>query len=359
MGIVAVFCAGLVKLWWNNRLMKKQELLDEEKRARLEQMRKTGLPIKRASEIPFGIRAIQSGVEVEGIWISRPTTPSEALAAKLASSSTSASHDSESQRKGRGHSDDGKSGSVTITTSERPIPKQSVSDASTLQKTSDSDSMDGVHSVPTPASRLVQRSKRPLYRTPGVLNEDTLRRLEGQGQSKILYDTYMPTSSRRDPRQHSVRSSASSSGESVDSQPRSAKSISGKSYTSSHSSRLYMPRNPHAGRAGYDAVPRQGPEREVRSPFETPARTHSGFSLFSQSDRHTSLLQSRDVSALEPTFAPGDLHLNKASRRVNDGFEILPAGTFGMLAEMNYADEADQEGHNSRSSNKLRKKAGT
>ncbi|KAK4117346.1 hypothetical protein N656DRAFT_699751 [Canariomyces notabilis] len=308
MGIVAVFCAGLVRLWWNNRLMKKQELLDEEKRARLEQMRKTGLPIKRASEIPFGIRAIQSGVEVEGIWISRPTTPSEALAAKLAS---------------------------------------------------DSDSMDGVHSVPTPASRLAQRSKRPLYRTPGVLNEDTLRRLEGQGQSKILYDTYMPTSSRRDPRQHSVRSSASSSGESVDSQPRSAKSISGKSYTSSHSSRLYMPRNPHAGRAGYDAVPRQGPEREVRSPFETPARTHSGFSLFSQSDRHTSLLQSRDVSALEPTFAPGDLHLNKASRRVNDGFEILPAGTFGMLAEMNYADEADQEGHNSRSSNKLRKKAGT
>ena len=63
---MAVFLAGLVKLWWITRLLKKQEVLDEEKKARVEEMRRTGLPPKRANDIPFGIRAIQSGVEVPG-----------------------------------------------------------------------------------------------------------------------------------------------------------------------------------------------------------------------------------------------------------------------------------------------------
>lgn len=34
-----------------------------------------GLDVDRPPEIPFGVRAIQSGIEVEGIWISRPNTP--------------------------------------------------------------------------------------------------------------------------------------------------------------------------------------------------------------------------------------------------------------------------------------------
>ncbi|GAB1311254.1 hypothetical protein MFIFM68171_01464 [Madurella fahalii] len=328
MAIVAVFCAGLAKLWWNNRLMRKREVLDEEKRARLEEMRRTGLPMKRPNDIPFGVRAIQSGVEVDGIWISRPATPSETAAAKLASSTTLSGQDSDSQRKKvRGYSDDDKSASVAIVKLERPVPKQTPSDGSIFQKLNDSDSLDSTQSVAPPVSKFASRTKRPSSRAAGGLHEDTLRRLEGQGQSKMLYDTYMPTSSRRNPRQPSQRSSVSSSGDSVDSQPR---SVSGKSYTSSQSSKLYMPRNPTGGRAGYDAVSRRGPEREGRDPFETPARTPSGFSM-SQSDTHASLFPNQDLSTPEPTFGPGDLHLNKTSRRVNDGFEILPAGTFGVI----------------------------
>ena len=33
MGIIVVFCLGLFKLWRTNRLVRKQELIDEEKRA--------------------------------------------------------------------------------------------------------------------------------------------------------------------------------------------------------------------------------------------------------------------------------------------------------------------------------------
>lgn len=38
-------------------------------------MRQCGLDIPGVDQIPFGVRAIKSGVEVEGIWISRPNTP--------------------------------------------------------------------------------------------------------------------------------------------------------------------------------------------------------------------------------------------------------------------------------------------
>jgi hypothetical protein len=71
-----VFCAGLTKLYWTNRLLRQQEVIDAEKQARLTQMRKTGLRgPKRVGDIPFGVRAIQSGIEVDGIWISRSTSP--------------------------------------------------------------------------------------------------------------------------------------------------------------------------------------------------------------------------------------------------------------------------------------------
>ncbi|OAA56595.1 hypothetical protein SPI_07602 [Niveomyces insectorum RCEF 264] len=79
--IAIVFLIGLFKLWRSSRQVRRQELIDEEKRARLTEMRKVGGGLspttrKRNSDIPFGVRAIQSGVEIDGIWISRPNTPS-------------------------------------------------------------------------------------------------------------------------------------------------------------------------------------------------------------------------------------------------------------------------------------------
>ncbi|EXF78451.1 hypothetical protein CFIO01_11944 [Colletotrichum fioriniae PJ7] len=74
--IGVVFIIGFVKLWWSNRYMAKLEIIDAEKRAHASEMESTGLPPPRKqSEIPFGVRAIQSGIEVDGIWISRPNTP--------------------------------------------------------------------------------------------------------------------------------------------------------------------------------------------------------------------------------------------------------------------------------------------
>ncbi|EMT61843.1 hypothetical protein FOC4_g10014915 [Fusarium odoratissimum] len=73
--IVLVFAMGLVKLWWSNRAIRRLEIIDEEKRARISLMSRCGIENMRAPGIPFGVRAILSGVEVEGIWISRPNSP--------------------------------------------------------------------------------------------------------------------------------------------------------------------------------------------------------------------------------------------------------------------------------------------
>ncbi|KAI0398612.1 hypothetical protein F5Y17DRAFT_411277, partial [Xylariaceae sp. FL0594] len=101
-GIVVVFIIGWIKLWWAQRILAKHVLLDEEKRLRQMELRKSGLPAGRKVDIPFGVRAIQSGVQVEGIWISRPVTPLEVLSSSKASSTTlEIERDSKPEDKGK------------------------------------------------------------------------------------------------------------------------------------------------------------------------------------------------------------------------------------------------------------------
>lgn len=76
MGIALVFLIGLMKLWWTNRHMEKIEQLDAEKQERTFQMRRSGLSAdtrrsRLDREIPFGVKAIESGAEVDGIWVVR------------------------------------------------------------------------------------------------------------------------------------------------------------------------------------------------------------------------------------------------------------------------------------------------
>ncbi|KAH6606376.1 hypothetical protein Trco_005529 [Trichoderma cornu-damae] len=73
--IVLVFAFGLLRLWWTNRKIARLELIDEERRVRMAEMRYCGINARGITDIPFGVRAIQSGIQVEGIWISRPNTP--------------------------------------------------------------------------------------------------------------------------------------------------------------------------------------------------------------------------------------------------------------------------------------------
>lgn len=323
MAIVAVFCMGLGKLWWTNRLMQKREILVREKQARLTEMRKAGLPTKRGSNIPFGVRAIQHGIEVDGIWISRPATPNPESPNKRASLTTLVALDSDSSKKGRHLSDDSRTVSDN-TLDSRPRRKQSPSDGLSPHRLApDSDSLER---NPSPAPRASQfaapKPKRP--RLANALSEDTLWRLEGQGPSLA------PGRYARGPSQRS--SVVSSGGESVDSQTKSAmsgRSSSGRSYTSARSSRLHSSRNLYEPRVGYYPVSHMAYEREAREQGDTP-RNRTPISPIPQSETHSSPpLSGNDLPLPEPTFGPGDLHMNRSTRKVNAGFEVLPAGTFG------------------------------
>ncbi|KAH0595645.1 hypothetical protein MHUMG1_06822 [Metarhizium humberi] len=77
--ISTVFLIGLVKLWQNNRELRKYEVIDEERRSRITEMKHCGIRHMSYSNVPFGVRAIERGVEVEGIWIagSRPAEASQ------------------------------------------------------------------------------------------------------------------------------------------------------------------------------------------------------------------------------------------------------------------------------------------
>uniref|UniRef100_A0A1Y1LGA7 Uncharacterized protein n=1 Tax=Photinus pyralis TaxID=7054 RepID=A0A1Y1LGA7_PHOPY len=77
--IAIVFLIGLVKLWQNNRELRKYEVIDEERRSRIKEMKHCGIRHLSYSNVPFGVRAIERGVEVEGIWIasSRPAEASQ------------------------------------------------------------------------------------------------------------------------------------------------------------------------------------------------------------------------------------------------------------------------------------------
>ncbi|KAF2833127.1 hypothetical protein CC86DRAFT_389487 [Ophiobolus disseminans] len=78
-GIVGTIFLGLLKLWYDRNRLAKYSKVDKGKEAQTPEMLEaqpvTAVSQETKDEIPFGIRAIQSGLEVDGVWISRTNTP--------------------------------------------------------------------------------------------------------------------------------------------------------------------------------------------------------------------------------------------------------------------------------------------
>jgi len=68
-----------LKLWYDTNKLKKYSKVDKGKRAATPEMLEaqpvTAVSVETKDDVPFGIRAIQSGIEVDGVWISRTNTP--------------------------------------------------------------------------------------------------------------------------------------------------------------------------------------------------------------------------------------------------------------------------------------------
>ena len=77
--------AGAFKLIHKHRQLKAFTKLQEEKD--IEQADEPQMGVVPENVVPFGIRVIESGVEVEGVWISRPNSPAPSSPASVTSTS--------------------------------------------------------------------------------------------------------------------------------------------------------------------------------------------------------------------------------------------------------------------------------
>ncbi|KAL1901862.1 hypothetical protein Sste5346_001565 [Sporothrix stenoceras] len=377
--IVVVFLIGLFKLWRTSRQVRRQEVIDEEKRARLTEMRKVGMsssPTARSaaatrkqrtnSDIPFGVRAIQTGVEVDGIWISRPTTPSRSsskskmgLMASAAGSSSSAA------------------GIDTHSNMSTPLPQISEDEA-------------------TFNTRILTKSPTTSTRpgpSSGALNEEALRRLEGAYSPTYRgapissgavaspttaapqLNTYIPssrmsspsssinkhhapgTSSRLSnyqlpppPTQQQLQRTSTASADSLTSMSGGAAGGAGLSSrsnrsTSSRSSTSSASRHPTTSAPATDKL-YHAITHDTIGPLPT-SPTRLAAAGYYHNHNHTSSTTSTTstaAAAYTPTSAPfpGDALANRTSRKINPAFEVLPAGTFGTSLTP-YTDEDDNE----------------
>ncbi|KAI4249085.1 MAG: hypothetical protein LQ352_005725 [Teloschistes flavicans] len=77
--IVVVLFAGMIKLAHTHWKLRKYTALAKTKAAQKEEdLQRQPSAVRRkknGNDIPFGIRAIESGIEVDGVWISRSNTP--------------------------------------------------------------------------------------------------------------------------------------------------------------------------------------------------------------------------------------------------------------------------------------------
>ena len=72
--IVVIVMAGATKVGYTHwQLRKYSALAEKERRGQMVQRQMSQR--RRHDEVPFGIRALEHGLEVDGVWFSRPTTP--------------------------------------------------------------------------------------------------------------------------------------------------------------------------------------------------------------------------------------------------------------------------------------------
>lgn len=78
--IVLTIFLGFLKLWYDRSKIRKYSKVEKGKRAATPEMLEAQ-PVQQVQaeemkdDIPFGVRAIESGIEVDGVWISRSNTP--------------------------------------------------------------------------------------------------------------------------------------------------------------------------------------------------------------------------------------------------------------------------------------------
>lgn len=361
-------------------------MVDEEKRIKIQDLRQSGHIIEspRNHEVPFGVRAIQSGIQVDGIWISQQNTPTTSQLKLEAVPGGTSDLQTLSRLK-----------SGNVSTDVRPKSKyrnQPLGERDILRNLDRAIAAQEAADRPgTSGSRSSYKPKRASQLRYGIHggfeDEMTLQHLEGKSPSKKVQSHRPRASDSRHPEAEAESSAADSelsSGISSHSdislsnvilspnetlaqqeQPLSTASVaSGKTVESS--------KNLQSSKAEYFTVPLYSPPyspTNTSDPFQTPLPSPPSTHVASDATNVQGSASSsswyddaQEIPApparVHSPFVSGELHINKSVRKVNSGFEVLPAGTFGVPAEFkgkgvdyDYEDESGE-----RRQSKLQKK---
>lgn len=371
--IVVVFCLGWTKLWWVLRRNKKQTVVDEEKRVKIQDLRMSGVIIKldQENQVPFGVRALQSGVEIDGIWVSTSKLPiPESLRqfrnSELSSDSSFGSTDDGTPFSPEELSPPRMSFSGPLQPAFRPSPV-SVETRKTFEGFRPSTFK--TLSRDLASAYKPRRSSHLRFSSSGdsQVNQDTLSQLEGIAPTlpeKVhhqlsSYKQAAMLDSSSDAAADNERSSDSDS----DGSPTGKEVIAETHQLVRGTSFRVVSKRSHRGRGrgshdsddsnasirlpskgDYFSVAPDSPPRPELNPFATPDASPT---LGSIAMKVTHRLPTDEIEALgesqwpllskrqsesqaELVFTPGSLHVNKIARRINSGFELLPAGTFDL-----------------------------
>ncbi|KAI8959945.1 hypothetical protein F5Y11DRAFT_284271 [Daldinia sp. FL1419] len=349
-GIVLVFIAGLIKLWWLNRFLKKHTILDLEKRTRQLEMQKSGLPVGKKVDIPFGVRAIQSGIEVDGIWISQPTTP--LITPSSPSFASSSTLEPETRLKGKEKEIAVHMATTVVeiepTPEQSPLPSPAVSLSDRRVSATAERHRSGTFHL---GGQPTYQPKGPSRRRTDITDTFDLDAMNGYERSTAGHqqvETYIPT--------NSFSSTESSS---LSSQQR---TMVDRNSTSSEEGIRHVPRR-YVSHLRHSALPTP---RTLIS-FEDPEPLAATLDYFSYPEQRANPFETSSSSEAQSVSRPplasnrptphrsysGDSHANTATRRVNAGFEVLPAGTFSRPSSQTETDESQPKRP---SNNKLQKK---
>ncbi|KAI0997662.1 hypothetical protein K3495_g10526 [Podosphaera aphanis] len=368
LAISCVFVLGWIKVVWRFRTNKKREIFDEEKRLRIQHLKKNGLiaDSQVKQEIPFGVRAIQSGIQVDGIWISNPNTP-------VPSELTLASFPGESSDDSAKNSHKLPGETVVQAKSKpkprvRPIVRQegmaNRRHPEILQEISEGHA--------TRPSYKPRRSSQLRFSDHGDYDEETLNQLQGAVSPKNKTYIVRPRGSQNthDDPDSSAADNERNSGTSDDSDATLSHDTT-LTAASPGKNTLKLPSESATSRLSGGTLPKS----EIPGSDSQTLNTQ-GYTICENLPRVDYLFSGqsepivdRDLSPIPyqvrppeersaSPFVPGELHMNKLSRKVNPGFEVLPAGTFGAPAEFNTLLESDvvEFPKDKRPSTKLQKK---
>ncbi|KAG4437394.1 hypothetical protein IFR05_007119 [Cadophora sp. M221] len=395
LAIVGVIVIGYAKLLWRNRLVQRQELVDEEKRTRIQQLRNSGQIVesRKSHDIPFGIRAIQSGIQVDGIWISQTATPipSQLKLGHLRGSSSDNIPGTESSKEAEVSEDSNPEALRPSSREGRPLFRNS--NSSGIHQVQGPMSMgERPNSAGSKSAYKPRTASHLRYGSHGVYDEETLGHLEGKASPKKKVQAHRPRGSRNIDVEGESSSAAdnerssdasSESDATLSHKPRLTSdpsqqgllsemsstdiaSLSLSSVTSAKPINIIQP--PQNSRAAYFSIPIESPSDDTSDPFATPFISPLGSPEMkpqrSPTSAHPNWLDgpqpSTPTTRSSSPFVPGELHVNKSVRKVNSGFEILPAGTFGVPSGSGHTrgmgQDYDEEAGEKKQSGKLQKK---